>query len=607
MNESDPDLSLALRQSLNRLKLAEDYCDMFDRLVDMSDIASFGDGPGEKTGIPGVTDPGMAYSRALIYPGATAFAYINEIELRQIRARSRVFAQTNPYAIGAARNRMAYTVGSGHTYNVLPRSVSSESSARSADEAMLDDCRKVLEDFRKRNKWSKRQKETVRRLDRDGERFLRLFVDEEAGQLTVRFVEPLEIQNPPERTSADGVYFGIQFAKIGEAVDIETPVSYFLVNIGALGEVVGLRETVPADQMQHLKANVDMTWPRGLPTWYALQGHLTDAVRTLKATGKIVEFRARIGMIRRHINATKQGLRDAVANLKAGKEDGDGGVRTAAQYPYAAIIDTSDATEYQFPSAEAPVDKNVAAIQAELRAGAAALAMPEYMLSGDASNANFSSTMVAEGPAVKTFEELQAELVEADIEIHQRQLTIAARAGLIRGATEADILDLVKVEAEPPIIKSENRLQEAQADQILLLSGVMSKESMAARHGLVYADERDKMEADGDSKTGDAPGKASAIDGALGTGENAPGAGPRFPASGPQRLPQGLQEYSDEQPRDGRGRWTAAGESTVSWPALPGYNPDTKTGGVSYTDWLKQFFDHAQIPASQLTEALRKA
>ena len=51
----------------------------------------------------------------------------------------------------------------------------------------------------------------------------------------------------------------------------------------------------------------------------------------------------------------------------------------------------------------------------------------------------------------------------------------------------------MKVEAEPPIIKSENRLQEAQADQILVQAGVMSKETMAARHGLVYADERDKM------------------------------------------------------------------------------------------------------------------
>ena len=136
----------------------------------------------------------------------------------------------------------------------------------------------------------------------------------------------------------------------------------------------------------------------------------------------------------------------------------------------------------------------MAAIQAELRACAAALAMPEYMLSGDASNANFSSTMVAEGPAVKTFEEMQADLIEADVEIMERQLQIAAGAGLIAGAGEGDILEKVKVEAEPPIIKSENRLQEAQADQILLQAQVMSRETMAARHGLVYADETGKRE-----------------------------------------------------------------------------------------------------------------
>jgi hypothetical protein len=491
MNESDPEITSALQHAQNRLKLAEDYCDMFDRLVDMSDITSFGD-PGERSPIPGLVDMGTAYSRALIYPGATAFAYINEIELRQIRARSRVFGQTNPYAIGAGRNRMAYVVGSGHTYKVLPR------DPDDAGEEMLADCRKVLDDFRKRNKWSKRQKETVRRLDRDGERFLRLFVDEQKGELNVRFVEPLEIQNPPDKTSADGVYFGIEFKRVeagpeNPVYDIETPVHYFLVNIGTLGEVIGLRETVPADQVQHLKANVDITWPRGLPTWYALQGHLADAVRTLKATGQIVEFRARIGMIRRHINGTKESLRWAV-NATQGGGNKPPPVQTAGHYPYASIIDTSDATEYQFPSGTTPVDKNVAAIQAELRACAAALAMPEYMLSGDASNANFSSTMVAEGPAVKTFEEMQADLIEADVEIMERQLQIAAKAGWIAGASEGDILEKVKVEAEPPIIKSENRLEEAQADQILLQAAVMSKETMAARHGLVYADERDKLE-----------------------------------------------------------------------------------------------------------------
>ena len=299
------------------------------------------------------------------------------------------------------------------------------------------------------------------------------------------------------------MYFGIEFQRVTSGdpqagappvYDVETPVTYFLVNIGTLGESIGLRESVPAEQVQHLKANVDMTWPRGLPTWYALQGHLSDAVKTLKATGKIVEFRARIGMIRRHVNATKESVQKLSETMRASRDGGDGRAKTAGQYPYNAIIDTSDATQYQFPSETAPVDKNVAAIQAELRACAAALAMPEYMLSGDASNANFSSTMVAEGPAVKTFEEMQADLVEADVEIMERQLQVAARAGLIVGADADEILAKVKVEAEPPLIKSENRLQEAQADHILWQAKVMSRETLAARHGLVYADERDKLE-----------------------------------------------------------------------------------------------------------------
>ena len=46
-------------------------------------------------------------------------AYINETESRWIRARSPRFPHVNPYAAGAVRNRVAYTVGSGHTYNVV--------------------------------------------------------------------------------------------------------------------------------------------------------------------------------------------------------------------------------------------------------------------------------------------------------------------------------------------------------------------------------------------------------------------------------------------------------------------------------------------------------
>ena len=360
---------------------------------------------------------------------------------------------------------------------------------------LLADCRAVLDEFCRVNRWSQRQKETIRRLDRDGERFLRFFPDVENGLLRVRFIEPLEIQNPPGATAADGWFYGIRFARHAAGLDMETPLEYAIVDVNPQGSVTELREKVPAADVQRLTANVDLSSPRGLPVFFALQGHLNDAVRTLKATGRIVEFRARIGMIRRHVNATRESVRNAVGTPNDGI--GEPRVRTARQYPYAAIIDASDATDYQFPSEAAPVDKNVAAIQAELRAAAAALGMPEYMLSGDASNANYSSTMVAEGPAVKTFEALQADLIEADLEVMERALVVAAAAGRITGASSDDILDLVSVTAEPPLIKSENRLQEAQADQILLASGVLSRATFAARHGLVYADEKERMGEEG--------------------------------------------------------------------------------------------------------------
>ena len=276
-----PSAGMTIAYVTRQIRLAEDTCNYMERLVNMDDIASFGDKDEPLAGsINGTVGARLAtaYSREFVYPGATAWAYINDVELREIRAVSRVFTQINPYAVGAIRNRIAYTVGSGHTYKITPR------DPDGVKEETLADCRTVIDNFRKRNKWSTRQKETVRRLDRDGERFLRLFIDEKKGEINVRFVEPLEIQNPPNKSSLQGCYFGIQFKEIKpdaddpqqtqQIWDIETPVEYYIVNIGTLAEVVSVRETVPADQMQHLKANVDMTWPRGLPTLWVLQPHV---------------------------------------------------------------------------------------------------------------------------------------------------------------------------------------------------------------------------------------------------------------------------------------------------------------------------------------------
>ncbi len=103
------DLSRAIRQ----LDMLEDYCDMFDRLVDRSDISSVGDeNSGPAAGLP---DADLAASRAFLYASATSTAYINETEFRWIRARSRAVSlrqslrrRRGPQSRGLCRRQRAY-------------------------------------------------------------------------------------------------------------------------------------------------------------------------------------------------------------------------------------------------------------------------------------------------------------------------------------------------------------------------------------------------------------------------------------------------------------------------------------------------------------------
>jgi capsid protein len=136
--------------------------------------------------------------------------------------------------------------------------------------------------------------------------------------------------------------------------------------------------------------------------------------------------------------------------------------------------------DYEFPAAGIDAGRYVTVLQAELRAIASRLVMPEFMLSSDASNANYSSTMVAEGPAVKMFDRLQHEMIAEDIELFRRVLSHAAAAGRL----PFEALASVEIRGVPPTLAVRDRLKDAQADQILVRNGAMTPATMALRHGL---------------------------------------------------------------------------------------------------------------------------
>jgi capsid protein len=392
--------------------------------------------------------------------GAASVPFRNEQELAAIRNECRWLAAANEFAINGHENRISYIVGSGHAYRAVA------ARGGSGDDALVPAVQLVLDEFVRLNSWQRRQQEIVRRKDRDGECFLRLFAAAD-GTTLVRFVEPAQVAAPSDRIADPSASFGIQT----DPNDVETVLGYWIDG-----------RLIDADEIQHRKANVDGNVRRGLPLFYPVRKNLRRAEKLLRNMSVVAEIQSAIAVIRKHTAATAAGLADFVANQADRTVTSAATGRTShfRRFAPGTILDAVAGTDYQFPAAGIDAGRYVTVLQAELRAVASRLVMPEFMLSSDASNANYSSTMVAEGPAVKIFDRLQHEMLADDVEL----LRHAVRNAVSAGRLPADALTAIDIRGIAPPLAVRDRLKDTQADQILVRNGAMSVATMALRGGL---------------------------------------------------------------------------------------------------------------------------
>ncbi len=439
-------------KSLER-RLLEAFDQLWDGFVDPSDAVYDADGT-----------RWLALGRAQGSGGASSGGGLpDETQLGEIRAQCRGLATTNEFAINGHENRVSYIVGPGHKYRVAPKAevVGDPAAVRSARQVQA-----VVDEFLRTSRWHARQQEIVRRRDRDGECFLRFFIDSE-GMLRVRFVEPEQVAAPAGRVNDPAARFGIQT----DPDDVETVLGYWIDG-----------RLVEADAIQHRKLDVDANVKRGLPLFFSVRKNLRRAEKLLRNMSVLAEIQSAIALIRKHVSATAAGLEQFVRNQADASVTSPrtGTTRHFRRFAPGTILDAMAGTEYEFPAAAVDAGRYVVVLQAELRAIASRLVMPEFMLTSDASNANYSSTMVAEGPAVKMFERLQHGMIEDDLQVMHRAVAAAVEAG--RLSPEAP--QSVDIRAIPPTLAVRDRLRDAQADQILLKNGAMTAETMALRHGL---------------------------------------------------------------------------------------------------------------------------
>jgi capsid protein len=211
--------------------------------------------------------------------------YITEYGLKILRDYSRWLAAFNAFALNALENRVSYVVGKGFGYTAVPAK-----SQRPADRILCHKAQEVIDDFLERTDWGELEQEVMRRADRDGEAFLRFFHTGN-GECTVRTVEPEHVRSPGDQSAH--LSFGVETPEH----DIQDALAYWIVEEPSLSWTPS---RVPADEVVHIRFNVDRTAKRGYPTLVPVRRNLLRADKLLQNMSTLARVQATFALIRKH-------------------------------------------------------------------------------------------------------------------------------------------------------------------------------------------------------------------------------------------------------------------------------------------------------------------
>lgn len=393
------------------------------------------------------------------------------------RMMMRYLAVENPFAINALENRVSYVVGTGMKFQVVHRA---GIDVATIDVKLKEAVQAFIDDWVEQEEYDETQQEVVKRADRDGEAFLRYF--ESSQGLKLRFVEPHNVTSTMGTGNADS--FGIRTSE-EDVMDVRA----YLI-----GRYEQERETVPANEIEHFKMNVDSTVKRGIPTLWAVRSNLHRAGKLLKNLSMLGQGRSSIAYARKHKNTTPAAM-GAFADNQADMSAGDpltGRDHRVQRVNAGRIIDLPENIDLEMPGENFNSVTFVEIVQAELRAAAARLLMPEYMLTSDASNGNYSSLLVAEGPPHKNFQRVQSRFSSRLRRPVERAIEWAMRTGQL----PPNAMDTLRVKATPPTITTREPMQDAQEKAILLQNGIISRSTW--QRSLGYDPKAENMEIQSD-------------------------------------------------------------------------------------------------------------
>lgn len=387
--------------------------------------------------------------------GGESGAALSESGRRDARQRARQLVTHHPHARNILRLLEAYVAGPGLK---LTHQLCDCEAPHGADADILRRVDRLWEEFLAENQTHYSFREHARRSWRDGECFVRRFASPDWPP-ALRFVDPECIGPAADAPASAGI--------LTASGDVETPVTY--LRLDDAGQV---SERIPADQMLHTRLGVDSNQKRGVSIFAPLLDALDSYDQWMKTELQARKLQSSIVLWRKVQGSPQQAM-----SLADGA--GSGGGRSERVRP-GTILTTNHATEIQFLQPHTNFGDAVPLGRMLLLAIAAGAGLPEFMLTADASNANYASTMVAEGPAVKLFQSEQTFFAMEFTRLWKWVMREAVQLGLLA----ADELARVVPDWTFPQLVNRDRPRERLADVRLVETGVLSRAEVARREGL---------------------------------------------------------------------------------------------------------------------------
>jgi hypothetical protein len=466
--------------------LSEAWGDVVDRREFLTDDPSFGITSSLAAPFTTIDDRASGRLRPV---------YETEADLARIRAGARNLGLLTGLASGALDALANYTLSSGFAVKAQ--------ISRAADTvdqpALAEAVQACLDEFLDENDFTGGlDRELHHKSREDGEAFL-VLTSQPADRVRCRFIEPDQVTQPAApRPIEEWLGIGEEFpscwtfgvhARAGEA---DSPLGYHVV-YDASGRDW---DYLPAARVEHIKRNVPRSAKRGVSDFHAICGDIEREARLRRNMAEGAALQAAIAWILQAPSGSTQaqiqglGSGDLFAQYQKPVHSGTK-TQNVQRYPPGTVLKPSPGLEYKPGPLGADRNSGFELVgQYVLRSIGVRWNMPEYLISGDASNANYASALVAESPFVKAR--------EADQQFYRRHvdsllwkvLRLAWQAGRFASVPWAVLVRSIDLKLDLPKVATRDPLKAAQTAEIELRMGTVSRRTVASEAGRDFDAER---------------------------------------------------------------------------------------------------------------------